>query len=105
LENIFQNLIENSIKFSYENSKIEIYSENYEEYIVINVKNYGQNIPDEMKEEVFERFKKLDPKTKGTGLGLAIVKKAVDLHGGEVWIEDSPDGGTVFKVKLPKNIV
>jgi len=104
LENIFQNLIENSIKFSYENSKIEIYSENYEEYIVINVKNYGQNIPDEMKEEVFERFKKLDPKTKGTGLGLAIVKKAVDLHGGEVWIEESPDGGTVFKVKLPKNI-
>jgi len=46
----------------------------------------------------------LDFKAKGTGLGLAIVKKAVDLHRGEVWIEDSPDGGTVFKVKLPKNI-
>ncbi|MCK4637571.1 MAG: HAMP domain-containing histidine kinase, partial [Methanomicrobia archaeon] len=36
-------------------------------------------------------------------LGLAIVKEAVALHNGKVWIEDSPDGGTVFKVKLPKS--
>ncbi|MCK4637129.1 MAG: GAF domain-containing sensor histidine kinase [Methanomicrobia archaeon] len=102
LEDIFQNLIENAIKFAPEDSKIEIYSENYERYIVISVKNYGQKIPDGKKEEVFERFKKLDLRTKGTGLGLAIVKEAVALHNGEVWIEDSPDGGTVFKVKLPK---
>jgi signal transduction histidine kinase len=103
LEDIFQNLIENAIKFAPEDSKIEVYSENYEKYIIINVKNYGQKIPDRKKEEVFERFKKLDFRTKGTGLGLAIVKEAVALHSGEVWIEDSPDGGTVFKVKLPKS--
>ncbi len=38
----------------------------------------------------------------GTGLGLAIVKHVVDLHGGKVWIEDNPEGGSVFCVEIPK---
>ncbi len=104
LENIFQNLIENSIKYSPENSKIEIYSEDHDVNVVVNVKNYGPTIPDDMKEVIFERFKRTDHRTPGTGLGLAIVKKAVSLHEGVVWVEDTSDGGTVFKVKLPKNL-
>jgi len=104
LENIFQNILENSIKYAPENSKIEIYSENGKKYIIVNIKNYGPKIPDEMKKVIFEKFKRLDSETKGTGIGLAIVKEAVELHGGRVWVEDSPDGGTVFRVKLPKKI-
>ena len=39
---------------------------------------------------------------KGTGLGLAIVKRVVELHEGRVWIEDNPEGGSVFCVEIPK---
>ena len=52
---------------------------------------------------IFTRFQRVNKKgVKGTGLGLAIVKRVVDLHGGKVWIEDNPEGGSVFYVEIPK---
>jgi len=65
------------------------------------VKDYGEGITDELKDVVFEKFKKMG-KGAGTGLGLAIVKQAVALHKGKVWIEDNPEGGSIFCVSLPK---
>ncbi len=38
---------------------------------------------------------------KGSGLGLAIVRRIVDLHKGRVWVEDNPEGGSIFKVEIP----
>ncbi|MCK4247969.1 MAG: HAMP domain-containing histidine kinase, partial [Methanomicrobia archaeon] len=63
------------------------------------VKDYGKGIPDKLKNVIFERFEK---KGAGTGLGLAIVKQIVILHRGKVWIEDNPEGGSIFCVSLPK---
>ena len=60
---------------------------------------------DEYKEKIFDRFYRLDDsrarETGGTGLGLSIAKEAVLLHNGEIFVEDNPEGGSCFVVKLP----
>ncbi|MEE8358746.1 MAG: HAMP domain-containing sensor histidine kinase, partial [Candidatus Hydrothermarchaeales archaeon] len=62
-----------------------------------------EGIPDEYKEGVFDRFKRVKKEgVKGTGLGLAIVKKVVEAHNGRVWVEDNPGGGSIFYVTLPQ---
>jgi len=97
LENVFYNLIDNAVKYS--ENKIEIIFEDEVKNWKICVKDYGKGIPDELKDIIFERFEKKEART---GLGLAIVKQIVTLHKGEVWIEDNPEGGSIFCVSLPK---
>ena len=94
LENVFYNLIDNAVKYS--ENKIEIIFEDEVKNWKICVKDYGKGIPDELKDVIFEK------KEARTGLGLAIVKQIVTLHKGEVWIEDNPEGGSIFCVSLPK---
>ncbi len=56
---------------------------------------------DEYKEMIFRRFDQTKKEgVKGSGIGLAIVKKIIDLHAGRVWVEDNPEGGSVFKVEI-----
>ncbi len=103
IEDIFSNLISNAIKYSPENSKIVIGVEDDNDSWKVMVKDYGEGVPDEYKEAIFERFKRGGKEgVKGTGLGLAIVKRAVELHKGKVWVEDNPEGGSIFYVILPK---
>lgn len=103
IEDIFSNLISNAIKYSPENSKIVIGIEDDNDSWKVMVKDHGEGVPDEYKEAIFERFKRGGKKgVKGTGLGLAIVKRAVELHKGRVWVEDNPEGGSIFYVILPK---
>jgi len=104
IENVFLNLLSNAIKYSPDGKKIEINildeGTNYRIY----VKDWGgHGITDKDKAELFTRFKRVDKKgVKGTGLGLAIVRRIVALHRGKVWIEDNPEGGSVFYVEIPK---
>lgn len=99
LENVFYNLIDNAVKYS--EKKIEVSINDDLKNWRVCVKDYGNGIPDELKDVVFEKFKKMG-KGAGTGLGLAIVKQSVALHKGKVWIEDNPEGGSIFCVSLPK---
>ena len=71
----------------------------------IEFRDYGDGIPDGMKERIFERLesgKKVEG-MKGTGVGLALVKKIVKMHDGDVWVEDNPEGGAIFVVRLKKD--
>jgi hypothetical protein len=103
IETVFANLLSNAIKFSPEKSKIVIRLEDEDDKWRVMVKDYGIGIPDKDKQGVFERFKRIEKGgVKGTGLGLAIIKRAVELHKGRVWIEDNPEGGSIFYVSLPK---
>ena len=104
ISNVFSNLVSNAIKYSSSEKPIEInildVGENYRVY----VKDWGFGISDEDKPRLFTRFQRVDKKgVKGTGLGLAVVKRLVELHAGRVWIENNPEGGSVFWVELPKN--
>lgn len=105
IENVFSNLLSNAIKYSPEGKKVEANVIDENKHYKIYVKDWGYGIADKDKAELFTRFKRVDKKgVKGTGLGLAIVKRIVELHKGRVWVEDNPQGGSIFYVEIPKHI-
>ncbi len=101
IDAIFSNLLSNAIKYSPAGRKIEVNIIGEREQCKIYVKDWGYGIKDEDKAKLFTRFQRVEKKgVKGAGLGLAIVKRVVDLHGGKIWIEDNPEGGSVFCVEI-----
>jgi PAS domain S-box-containing protein len=104
VEEIFANFISNAIKYSPEDTDIiiDVIDSNYQ--WKVEVTDQGEGIPDELKAQVFERFKRAHKKgVKGTGLGLAIVKRIAEIMEGEVGVEDNPAGnGSVFWAKFRK---
>lgn len=103
IEEVFSNLISNAIKYASTGGKITIEGEDEAGQWLIRVVDFGDGVKDEYKTAIFDRLVRKDREgVKGTGLGLAIVKKIVEIHKGEVWVEDNPDGGAVFMVKIPK---
>ncbi len=102
IDAIFSNLLSNAIKYSPAGRKIEVNIIEEKEHFKIYVKDWGYGIKDEDKLKIFTRFQRVEKKgVKGTGLGLAIVKRVVELHVGRIWIEDNPEGGSVFCVEIP----
>ena len=102
IKEVFVNLISNAIKYSPDNGVVEVALETSNGFHTLSVKDSGSGIPDDHKEKIFERFERLEKgDVKGIGLGLAIAKRVVDLHGGKVWVEDNPKGGSIFFVRLP----
>ncbi len=100
---VLVNLISNAIKYGPTDSTITLSIKDQGNDWKISVADKGQGIPDEHKKDIFHRFtRKEKGETKGSGLGLAIVHGIVDLHNGSVGVEDNPDGGSIFYVKLPK---
>ncbi|WP_135609708.1 PAS domain-containing sensor histidine kinase [Methanococcoides sp. AM1] len=105
IEEVFANLISNAVKYSPENENIKIDVKDQKEYWKVTVADSGKGIADKDKDLIFDRFKRAagNYKIKGSGIGLAIVKRIVELHGGEVGVEDNPEGaGSVFWVTLKK---
>lgn len=103
LEEAFYNLISNAVKYSPAKTKITLGVEDQGTHWQVSVRDEGEGVPDEFKKAIFERFERGGKRgVKGTGLGLAIVKRIVDLHNGEVWVEDNSPRGSAFKVRLPK---
>lgn len=102
ISSVILNLLENAEKYSPENSIIQLELLERDKHIVIRVKDNGSGIPDEEKENIFDKFYRIGNedtrKTKGTGLGLYIVKNIVALHNGKVFVKDNHPQGTVFEI-------
>jgi signal transduction histidine kinase len=104
IEDIFSNLLSNAVKYAPEGKRVIIDARDEGESCTVSITDFGPGISDEGKKDIFERFKRWKRESvRGTGLGLAIVKSMAELHGGSVWVEDNPEGGSVFVVRLPKN--
>lgn len=99
------NLISNAVKFSPENSTLQISTEIDDSFAIIKVKDEGRGVPESMRASIFERFKqvkKSDSKDrKGSGLGLAISKAIVELHGGQIGVNSEEGKGSTFYFSLP----
>ena len=101
---VFQNLIENAIKFTRNVSGPSIGMGMRDDAAgrTFFVKDNGIGIPPRFHETVFGLFDKLDPKSEGSGVGLAVVRRIVEVHGGRIWIESDGLGhGTTFCFTLP----
>ena len=103
LARLFDNLINNAIKYGADGKRILVKIHGEEEIVTIQVINYGYVIPAEELPLIFNKFYRVEQSrstnTGGTGLGLAIVKNIVDMHGGDISVA-SDLSGTVFTVKL-----
>jgi two-component system, OmpR family, sensor histidine kinase MtrB len=74
--------------------------------IVIAVRDHGPGIPEEVLPHVFDRFYKASasrPRSDGSGLGLSIAMENAHIHGGEISAANSPEGGAVFTLRLPRD--
>ncbi|SNR97836.1 PAS domain S-box-containing protein [Belliella buryatensis] len=108
IRQIFQNLIENSLKYTRKGVKpsIKIKAEELPNYWKFSVEDNGLGIQQEYFDKIFILFQRLHTKDEfsGTGIGLAIVKKNVDLLGGEIWVESEVDKGTTFFFTIKKQL-
>ncbi len=108
LAEIWQNLIENAVKFmgAQASPRIEIGVEPAGRETVFFVRDNGMGIDPRYHGKIFGLFEKLDPKIEGTGLGLALVKQIVELNGGTIDIESKGAGhGASFRFTLPHAIM
>ncbi len=102
---LFQNLIENGIKYNTSSiPKVSLEHEENEQYHIFNVQDNGIGISETDQVKVFEMFKRLKEKReeKGSGIGLAICKKIIERHKGTINIESEIGKGTTFRIFLPK---
>ncbi len=99
---LFENLFSNALRYGEGNQHIDLIARKEEDFAVIDVINYGEEIPALDLPHLFDRFYKVDKNrtTTGTGLGLAIAKSIVERHGGLV-MATSKHHKTTFTVKLP----
>jgi two-component system sensor histidine kinase QseC len=103
---LIRNLIDNSIRYSYENSHIYVHVYGMQDKVVLEIRDEGPGIPKAKKEKVFERFYRIDNLTPfhGTGLGLAIVKQIANLHQAQISLESPIEGtGVIFRVFFPSH--
>ncbi|WP_219838240.1 cell wall metabolism sensor histidine kinase WalK [Paenibacillus sp. R14(2021)] len=105
LEQVWHNLINNSIKFSPAGGRIEITMSREDGFAIVGITDYGHGIePDELP-HIFTPFYKADKSrdyaVKGNGLGLSIVKEIVDMHRGTIEAKSRPGVQTVFTVRIP----
>jgi two-component system sensor histidine kinase SenX3 len=100
------NLIDNAIKYSDDNSEVNISITPQVDEVKITVVDHGVGIPVASIDRIFERFYRVDRArsrdTGGTGLGLSIVRHVVTNHGGEVNVKSREGEGSTFSLSLPR---
>lgn len=107
LAQVLDNLISNALKFTPPPGDITILlRDETPDLVMVAVADSGIGIPLEYRSKVFDKFEQVDfhmtRKTGGTGLGLPIAKSIVEAHGGTIWIDDNPGGGTILRFTLPR---
>jgi len=104
IEHIVSTLVDNAIKHSNIDTNVSVELSKDKNIIILQVKNYGEPIPEDQKDKIFERFYRVDKSRnrseKRYGLGLAIAKSIVEKYCGRIDVE-CKDGITNFKVMIP----
>lgn len=107
INQVLDNLIGNSIKFSPNGGTIKVRMTERASDVLVVVQDEGIGIPADKLGKVFERFYQVDGSSRrrfgGAGLGLAIVKRIIDSHGGMIWVQSKENQGSSFYFTLPKS--
>jgi signal transduction histidine kinase len=103
LRQLFQNLLGNALKFrGAAPPHLAVDAELVDDRWRFRVRDNGIGIDMQYAERIFEMFQRLHERGKyeGSGIGLAIAKRIVERHGGRIWVEPAPGGGTIFAFTL-----
>ncbi|HET7377500.1 MAG TPA: ATP-binding protein, partial [Anaerolineae bacterium] len=105
------NLLDNALKYSPGGSQIIVAAECWSNgsdaqsnLVRCTIQDSGPGIPPEFRESIFERFVQITSqpgRRRGTGLGLSFCRLAIEAHGGKIWVENGPNGGSEFSFTLP----
>ena len=105
-EQAFINLLENAVKYSPDNSQVNVTATVAGDHLAVSFTDNGIGIPADHIPRLFERFYRVDKarsrKLGGTGLGLAIVKHIAQVHGWKIEVKSTPGKGSVFSVLIPQ---
>ena len=107
LGQLVQNLIGNALKFRRADvpPRVHVSAARTDagDAWTVEVRDNGIGVDAQYARRVFEIFKRLHPREEypGTGIGLAICKKVVERHGGQIWVEPAPAGGSAFRFTVP----
>lgn len=106
LATLLQNLVENGIKYhGGEPPRIHVSARREGDAWIFSVRDNGIGIAEKHREQIFEIFKRLHSQQAyaGTGIGLAVCRRIVQRHGGRIWVDSEPGGGSRFQFSLPAN--
>lgn len=104
LQQMWLNLLDNAIKFSYEEGTIHIMLIESEQFVTVIIKDEGVGMNQDQASRIFRKFYQTDQGQQrgGNGLGLSVVKRIVELHHGRISVETKPNKGSSFTVSLPR---
>jgi PAS domain S-box-containing protein len=102
VEQAVRNLVENAIKFSGEGTTVTLKIDDDKRIAVI---DHGPGVPTEMREMIFERFRRSDERSSGSGLGLHIARRIVEAYDGSIEVSDTPGGGATFTIDFSERPV
>ena len=103
LQQVFQNLIGNAIRYNdKEHGIIEIDYSDKNSFYQFSVKDNGMGIDKKYHDKIFKIFHSLNKSKESTGIGLSIVKKIIDTHNGKIWLDSSLGKSTTFYFTIKK---
>lgn len=107
LEQVVLNLFSNAVKYSPENSAIEIRLKERDNDVLVEIEDNGYGISEKSLPRIFEKFYRVTDNDKvreisGTGLGLSLVKEVVEIHDGTISVKSKPSEGSTFSFTIPK---
>jgi len=106
MDRVFQNLVDNAVRYNPKGTKVEIRLYEQQDEAIIVFKDSGIGIPAEVAKDIFQPFMRVDcarnSQAGGTGLGLAIVEKIISAHGGSISLNTDEHSGCTFIIRIPK---
>ncbi len=103
------NLIENAIKYNYDDGWVRVSLNADHKYFYVTVADSGVGIPEDVQDSIFERFYRVDKarsrETGGTGLGLSITRNAILMHRGSIKVYSKEKEGATFTIRVPLNFI
>lgn len=104
LTNVIVNILDNAIKYSDDEPKIDVYTENVKNYVILKVKDQGMGMTKSVQKKIFEKFYREHTgdihNVKGHGLGLSYVKRILDDHDAEIYVDSEKGKGSTFTIKI-----
>ncbi len=103
--NVLVNILDNAVKYSSDTPKIDVYTENLKNFILVKIKDQGDGMSKQVQKKIFDKFYREHTgdihNVKGHGLGLSYAKRIVEDHAGQIWVQSEKGKGSTFIIKLP----